>query len=46
MEVFADLFDGFGGYLVAAVISITLAVPVVLLAWAAKKSREPVKPES
>ena len=40
MEVFGPLFSDAGGYLIMAVIAITVIVPLALVGYATKKSRE------
>jgi len=39
MDVFGTLFDDAGGYLIMAVIAITVLVPLVLVGYATTKSR-------
>ena len=40
LEVFGTLFSDAGGYLIMAVIAITVIVPLALVGYATKKSRE------
>jgi hypothetical protein len=40
MDVFSTLFSDAGGYLIIAVIAITLLVPLALLGYATIKSRQ------
>jgi hypothetical protein len=40
MDVFSTLFSDAGGYLILAVIAITVIVPIALVGFALKKSKQ------